>query len=275
MRALIAALVALMATPMWGSTAPATSYGFEECTEGWTVRESREEPLDDPGEWKPSNPGNPEGTPLQAFRTKPYPFAAQNGDPEAVSYEAWLTSPVHSFGGPSRISYYISHNLETVPPDLPVTGGDYVEVERSTNGGQTWKVVQKIQGLSTGFVKKQISVPTAGQVQIRFHLYSDNNTSGEGNSQGEVAIDDVVIPAPRPSSATCGGGTTPTCTKSGNAKANTIRGTSGPDRLCGKGGNDKLYGKGGKDTLIGGPGRDTCVGGPGRDTFKGCETKKQ
>ena len=278
MRALPVALAVLLVTPMWGSTAPATTYGFEECPEGWTVRESREDPLDDPGEWKPSTPGNPEGSQLRAFRTKPYPFAAQAGDPEAVSYEAWLKSPVHSFGGPSKISYWISHNLETVPPDLPVTGGDFLYVELSTDGGRTFKKVQTIQGLSTGFVKKEVSVPSGGQVVLQFHLYSDNNTSGEGNSGGEVAIDDVVFPAPRPSSATCGGGgTTPKpCTKSGNAKANEIRGTSGPDKLCGKGGNDKLYGKGGKDTLLGGKGsNDVCIGGPGRDTFKGCEKKKQ
>lgn len=277
MRALPIALVALMATPMWASTAPATTYGFEECAEGWTVEESREEPLDDPGEWQPSNPGNPEGTPLRAFRTKPYPFAAQNGDPSAVSYEAWLKSPIHSFGGASKITFYISHNLETVPPDLPVTGGDFLYVELSTDGGQSFRKVRTIQGISTGFVKKEIPVPTGGQVQLQFHLYSDNNTSGEGNSGGEIAIDDVVFPAPRPGSATCEGSPPPPkCTKSGNAKANSIRGTSGPDRLCGKAGNDTLRGKGGKDTLLGGKGNnDTCIGGPGKDTFKGCEKKKQ
>ena len=276
MRALPLALVTLLITPTWVSSAPAATYGFEECAEGWTVEESREDPLDDPGEWKPSNPGNPDGTPLRAFRTKPYPFAAQAGDPEAVSYEARLKSPVHSFGGPSKISYYISHNLETVPPDLPVTGGDFLYVERSINGGPFRKVAT-IQGISTGFVKKEISVPSAGNVQIQFHLYSDNNTSGEGNSGGEIAIDDVVFPAPKPASAACegGGGGTP-CTKTGNAQPNTIRGTSGPDKLCGKAGNDKLYGKGGKDTLLGGKGgNDTCIGGPGRDTFKGCENKQQ
>ena len=282
---LTVAMAALLTTPLWASTAPATSYGFEQCAEGWTVKESREDPLDDPGEWKPSPPGNANGTPAQAFRTKPYPFAAQNGNPDEVSYEAWLKSPIHTFGGASKISYYISHNLETVPPNLPVTGGDFLYVEVSTDGGRTFKKVDTIQGLSTGFVKKEISVPSGGSVQIQFHLYSDNNTSGEGNTGGEVAIDDVVFPAPRPAGTTCdgsggggggGGGGTPTkCTKTGNNKANTIRGTAGPDKLCGKGGKDKLYGKAGKDALLGGKGFDTCIGGPGKDTFKGCEKKKQ
>ena len=274
-----AALVALLISPMMATTAPATTYGFEECAEGWTVEESREEAADDPGEWKPSPPGNPEGSPLQAMRTMPYPFAAQAGDPEAVSYEAWLKSPVHTFSGASKITYYIKHNLETVPPDLPVEGGDFIYVERSINGGQTFKRVDTIQGLSTGFVKKEVNVPSGGgQVQIQFHLYSDNNTSGEGNTGGEVAIDDVVFPTPRPANTTCegGGGEEPKCTKTGDGKANTLRGTDGADRLCGKGGNDKLYGKGGKDVLLGGKGRnDVCVGGAGKDTFKGCEEKRQ
>lgn len=266
--------VAFVATPITSSSAPATVYGFEECAEGWTVRESREDPADDPGEWKPSPTGNPDGSPLQAFRTFPYPFAAQAGDPEAVSYEAWLTSPVHTFGSASKITYYIKHNLETVPPGLPVTGGDFIYVMLSTNGGGSFKKVDTIQGLSTGFVKKEVTVP-AGQVVLQFHLYSDNNTSGEGGTGGEVAIDDVVFPAPRPAGTTCDGGGTPKCTKTGNSEANTINGTSGPDRLCGKGGKDKLYGKGGKDVLVGGKGRDLCVGGKGQDTFKGCEVERQ
>jgi hypothetical protein len=273
---LATALMAFMMTPMAASTAPATSYGFEECAEGWTVTESREEPLDDPGEWKPSPPGNPEGSPLQAFRTQPYPQAAQNGNPEEVSYEAWLTSPVHSFPGASKISFYVKHNIETVPENPVVTGGDFLYVELSTNGGDTWQKKATINGISTGFVKKEVNVPTAGEVQLRFHLYSDNNTSGEGNSGGEIAIDDVVFPAPRPTSATCeGGGGGTKCTKSGNAESNTIRGTDGADRLCCKGGGDKLYGKGGKAVLLGGKGKDTCIGGPGKDTFKSCETKRQ
>lgn len=275
---LTAAMMGVLMVPAFGpaGAAPATTYGFEECAEGWTVEESRDDPADDTGEWKPSTPGNPDGTPLQAFRTFPYPFAAQAGDPEAVSYEAWLTSPVHSFGGSSKIVYYIKHNLETVPPGLPVTGGDFLYVELSTDGGETFEKKDTIQGLSTGFVKHEVTVPEAGDVVLQFHLYSDNNTSGEGNTGGEVAIDDVVFPTPRPASATCeGGGGEPKCTESGNRKGNTIRGTGGADRLCGKGGKDKLYGKAGKDVLVGGRGNDTCIGGRGKDTFKGCETKRQ
>ena len=117
------ALFAFLLAPTTASTAPApANYGFEECAEGWVVTESREEPLDDAGEWKPSSPGNPEGTPLQAFRSQPYPFAAQNGNAEEVSYEMWLTSPVHTVTTPGNITFSLKHNIETVPPGLPVTG---------------------------------------------------------------------------------------------------------------------------------------------------------
>jgi hypothetical protein len=281
---LIMALAGFLLVPIMGSeAAPAPAeYGFEECAEGWKVTESRDEPTDDPGEWKPSSPGNPDGTPLQAFRSQPYPFAAQNGNPDEVSYEMWLTAPVHTFAAPGKITYSVKHNTETVPPGLPVTGGDFLYAQVKVNGGD-WEDKKTYKGLSNGYpalwVADEISVP-AGQIEFRFYFYSDNNTSGEGNSGGEVAIDDVAFDAPRPAGATCegGGGNPPPakkCTKSGNNKANTINGTGKADRLCGKGGNDKLYGKGGKDVLDGGPGKDKCYGGPGKDTFKSCETKKQ
>lgn len=278
---LVVGLMAFLLAPTAGSTAPApATYGFEECAEGWVVSESRDEPSDDPGEWKPSSPGNPDGTPLQAFRTQPYPFAAQNGNPEEVSYEAWLTSPVHTVTTAGDITYMIKHNTETVPPGLPVEGGDFVYAELSVDGGP-WQEKETYSGLSDGYPALWISGTIAapeGQVQLRFRLYSDNNTTGEGNSGGEVSIDDVEFPAARPTGTNCGDEPPPAgkCTKSGNSKANTLRGTNKADRLCGKGGNDKLYGKGGKDVLNGGPGKnDVCYGGPGQDTFKGCETKKQ
>lgn len=274
-------LIGFLIAPISGSTAPATTYGFEECAEGWVVTESRQHEADTAGEWKPSSPGNPDGSPVQAFRTQPYPVAAQAGDPTAESYQAWLTSPTHTFAAPGKIAYTIKHDLETVPESpLPIEGGDFIYVMLSTNGGSTYTKVDTISGLSPVFAAKEVTVPKAGQVKLQFHLYSDNNTSGQTGSAGEVAIDDVVFPTPRPSSATCEGGeepppTTKPCTKSGNGGNNTLQGTAKADKLCGKGGKDTLYGKGGKDVLVGGPGNDKCYGGPGRDTFKGCETKKQ
>ena len=60
----------------------------------------------------------------------------------------------------------------------------------------------------------------------------------------------------------------------GTDKAETIRGTAGPDRISARGGNDVLIGNGGRDVA---PGRgadrlslrdgerDTAICGPGRD----------
>lgn len=51
----------------------------------------------------------------------------------------------------------------------------------------------------------------------------------------------------------------------GNAKANTLTGTGGPDALFGYGGNDTLSGGKGDDYLYGGDGVDTLYGGVGND----------
>lgn len=48
------------------------------------------------------------------------------------------------------------------------------------------------------------------------------------------------------------------CTKSGDATANMLVGTSGPDVLCGGEGNDTFRGLGGNDIFYGGPGTDTA-----------------
>lgn len=80
--------------------------------------------------------------------------------------------------------------------------------------------------------------------------------------------------APQPPAAT----PTPPAgaTRTGTARAETVRGTAGPDTLRGLGGNDRLYGGLGNDRLFGGPGndrleghrgRDVLDGGPGRDTI--------
>jgi TolB protein len=65
------------------------------------------------------------------------------------------------------------------------------------------------------------------------------------------------------------------CTKSGNDRANAIRGTRGPDILCGRGGSDRIDGLAGADTLRGEDGNDVIrardgepdkiFGGEGRD----------
>ena len=53
----------------------------------------------------------------------------------------------------------------------------------------------------------------------------------------------------------------------GNALANTLKGTSGDNLLSGLAGNDSLSGGGGADTLVGGSGHDWLQGGAGADDF--------
>jgi subtilisin len=62
---------------------------------------------------------------------------------------------------------------------------------------------------------------------------------------------------------------TPSCTKTGTANAETISGTSGADVICAGGGNDTLKGLGGNDILKGEDGNDKLLGGVGDDTLDG------
>jgi VCBS repeat-containing protein len=55
----------------------------------------------------------------------------------------------------------------------------------------------------------------------------------------------------------------------GNALANTIRGTEGANSLSGLAGNDRLYGEGGADVLDGGDNNDSLYGGADGDTLVG------
>jgi Ca2+-binding RTX toxin-like protein len=57
----------------------------------------------------------------------------------------------------------------------------------------------------------------------------------------------------------------------GDDDAETITGSSGPDRLYGFGGADTLRGGDGNDTLYGGLENDNLDGGPGSDTMRGDE----
>jgi hypothetical protein len=53
----------------------------------------------------------------------------------------------------------------------------------------------------------------------------------------------------------------------GNALANTLKGTAGDNVLSGLAGNDALSGGDGNDTLVGGSGHDWLAGGAGADDF--------
>jgi hypothetical protein len=58
-------------------------------------------------------------------------------------------------------------------------------------------------------------------------------------------------------------------TRTGNARANVLRGGKGNDLLRGLGGNDRLYGGLGADRLLGGSGNDRLEGHKGRDLLDG------
>ncbi|MET3961741.1 sugar lactone lactonase YvrE [Marmoricola sp. OAE513] len=57
--------------------------------------------------------------------------------------------------------------------------------------------------------------------------------------------------------------------RTGNARANKLIGTAGPDLLIGRGGKDRLSGGAGRDVLTGGSGKDRLRGGAGSDVFRG------
>lgn len=61
----------------------------------------------------------------------------------------------------------------------------------------------------------------------------------------------------------------PRCNLKGNAKANTLTGTSKGELICGFGGADTIDGKGGNDIVFAGGGDDRVKGGPGRDVLVG------
>ncbi len=63
--------------------------------------------------------------------------------------------------------------------------------------------------------------------------------------------------------------TTSSCTITGSARNDVLRGTRGADVICGLGGNDTIYGFGGNDTLLGGAGDDRLDAGDGDDTVNG------
>jgi Ca2+-binding RTX toxin-like protein len=72
----------------------------------------------------------------------------------------------------------------------------------------------------------------------------------------------VTAPSQGAAAHSCGGRV---ATIVGNASANEIHGTSGPDVIVGLGGNDDIEGRAGNDVICGNRGNDEVEGGPGRD----------
>jgi hypothetical protein len=57
--------------------------------------------------------------------------------------------------------------------------------------------------------------------------------------------------------------------RTGNSKANRLRGGKGGDTLQGRSGNDRLLGRRGRDTMLGGKGDDQILAGRGQDHLSG------
>jgi uncharacterized repeat protein (TIGR01451 family) len=60
-----------------------------------------------------------------------------------------------------------------------------------------------------------------------------------------------------------------TCTITGTAAGETLRGTSGNDVICGRGGNDTIRASSGNDVVLGGDGNDALQGDAGDDWLLG------
>lgn len=61
----------------------------------------------------------------------------------------------------------------------------------------------------------------------------------------------------------------PSCTISGTAGTDLLRGTKRADVICARGGDDEVFGRGGADVLRGEEGNDALTGGPGADRLVG------
>lgn len=291
---------------MWGAIstdakAATTTYSFETCVEGWTVKESFTSP-DTATKWQRQQPGAPAAPTQFSFQSFPYPTGFAD-DPTAGGgvYMMDLIAPVHTApGGSIDINFYMAHDMEVPPPAF--TTLDALYLEWSSNGSD-WIEAKKYTGMSSNypqFTTQKVTInPPAGPLHLRFRMVSDGNVSGSAGNNGRVAVDEIVLPLDRPAGAACAGATssptqsttatptqtptgtptqtptaTPTpspspspgkCTKSGTNKDDTVRGTGGADVLCGKGGDDTLIGKAGNDVLKGQGGKDTLKGGPGKD----------
>ena len=121
----------------------------------------------------------------------------------------------------------------------------------------------------TSNITVRVKVAAPGELALKASVrYSAADPKPENNSVTIVAnraAAPVPLPPTRPGPAT----TPVPTTKTGNARANTLRGGSRADTLRGLGGNDTLYGLGGNDRLFGGSGNDRLFGGLGRDLLDG------
>ena len=166
-----------------GTPTTHATFDFEAGPEGWTETTIDHQDPDLPAdtEWRHGNPGasdtelpdgsRPEDASKKGWTAKPY----------FDSNEALLTSPPVTFTGTvSAVEFWENHDLEQGVAGV-FTPVDALKVEVSRDGGTTWQTVAQYQEQSRNYpnyIFRRDTFPTlAGQVQVRFNLFSDNNTS--------------------------------------------------------------------------------------------------
>jgi Ca2+-binding RTX toxin-like protein len=135
--------------------------------------------------------------------------------------------------------------------------------------------VDYIPGGGATHLRYELKMTTEGSFDLSVSVTAQNQNPS--NTTGYIGHIIVLVaagsgpPPPPPANPPPTPNPKPTkgVTKTGTARANTLRGTARSDVLRGLGGNDVLRGLGGNDLLLGGAGNDKMYGGAGNDQLLG------
>ncbi len=108
-------------------------------------------------------------SPTHSFGYAPYPNNA--------NYSLTLTNPINMQSAPvCYLTFWNRYSLEN--------GWDFGHVELSSNNGLTWQSLISYTGINLNWTEQSFDVTqyvnAASQFKIRFRLYSDGNTLGQG-----------------------------------------------------------------------------------------------
>jgi Subtilase family/RTX calcium-binding nonapeptide repeat (4 copies)/Domain of unknown function DUF11/WD40-like Beta Propeller Repeat len=124
------------------------------------------------------------------------------------------------------------------------------------------------QEARTGTALLRLRVAGPGELAVRATARSVSTEANPADN-GVLVVVNRGVAAPAPTAVAPQAKAVRPLTRSGTARADTIRGTRLADVLRGLGGNDRLFGLAGNDRLYGGSGNDRLVGGGGRDLLDG------
>ena len=176
---LVAGIAAAPLVP--ADAAPAVTYDFEKCAQGWT--------------------------PSAAATWQRLPLLGE-GNSYAVAYPFYggdstdsITSPEHAWGGgPVKLTYSVRWHFED-----PATGIDAFKLEWTNDPkGKKWTRLKMFSGATNGgfpsFLKDSVTFNAPpGPFKIRFAMASDQLVAGVGPQ-----VDNVVVPSAAPKAAACG-----------------------------------------------------------------------